>query len=195
MRFVLPVLAVALGCTPPPDGPQDLGPAVVGVYLGNDTDLAGFLNLRAGKGVVIAAETGLSGIDADDPIAGAAVSVGVPGSTVTAAAVSPGLYETDSADAFDLYAPPGSVASVAVDDGDVLAVEAPLPPILVLTLGGDGPHPAGEPLVVRLPDGWTDDYDQVLAQVLDGDGVVEGDDVGEFDGDCVGEFDGDGVGD
>lgn len=169
---LLPILILLVSaCEDGQRGRQSLGPAVVGVFLGNDTDLAGFLHLRAGKVLVVAAETALSGIDADATITDATVTAEVRQQAVIAPEISDGLYETPDGASTSLYATVGDKVGFELVGDSRLGISAVVPPVLQLEIPLTT-YPADEPLVVDFPKRWYDDYDQVLAQVYDQDGEV-----------------------
>ncbi|MFT4624407.1 MAG: hypothetical protein ACI8PZ_003066 [Myxococcota bacterium] len=170
--FPLPLLILlTTACEDGQKGRQSLGPAVIGVFLGNDTDLAGFLHLRSGKVVVVAAETALSGIDADATITGATVTAEVGPRAVIAPEIGDGLYETPDGASTSLYATVGDRVGLELVGDDRLGISAIVPPVLQLEIPLTA-YPADEPMVVDFPKRWYDDYDQVLAQVYDEDGEM-----------------------
>ncbi|MEZ4241518.1 MAG: hypothetical protein R3F59_36280 [Myxococcota bacterium] len=163
-------LLLAAGCVS--GGPLDLGPAVIGVHLSTDTDVAALVPLRGGAVAALVTEVRSDRSAADAPIAGAAVEVRLPSGALPLAEVADGLYASSPLDAPALYAAPGTVSTVDVAvDGAAYGLGAALPPVLPLALD-PGPYPPDEDLVVPLPDGWADDYDYVLAELVGPSGVV-----------------------
>ena len=72
MRRLLPIALVACA---PPEGPTELGPAVLSIYLGNDTEVADIVHLRSGSSLVFGTEVDTEGIGPRDAIRGASVEV------------------------------------------------------------------------------------------------------------------------
>jgi len=167
VRRLLPIALVACA---PPEGPTELGPAVLSIYLGNDTEVADIVHLRSGSALVFGTEVDTEGIGPRDAIRGASVEVRTGDTVVPAEGLGQGAYLTDLADARAL-APTGEVSVRLEKDGDVLGMTGPTPDVLVLPLEvlvGD----AGEDLEVELPARWWRSYTHVITQVLDLDGRI-----------------------
>jgi hypothetical protein len=169
---VRPVPAAVLlsGCIP--QGGFDLGPALAGIYLGTDTDVEALVTLRAGVWVALLTEVRLDGAPADLPIRDGRVDVLVDGEVARLTPLPSGPYVTAPVDVPRMLTRPDHFGWLLADAGaGPIAMGAAMPPVLKLGLELD-PHPAGEDLEVPLPDGWTDDYDYVLAELVGPEGVV-----------------------
>jgi hypothetical protein len=153
----------------------DLGPAVVGVYLANETDVAGLFQLRSGMGIGVALRTGTVGEGRDDDeglwVDGAELALRTDERWVEAPALAPGLHTTRFEDALQLPEQGQPVELEAWVDGQRLALSAEVPPVLRLPLAAYS-VPRGEDLVVPLPDDWSDRYDHVVSHVLSSAGEV-----------------------
>lgn len=162
-------LVLVSGCGPL-ERPSDLGPAVLALYLGNDTELLERAELRSGTAVVFATEVHSEGFGPRDALRGAFVEVETDGIMVGASALSPGAYVTAPREARNL-APTDHVAVSVTHRGRSLALEGPVAPVLRLPLSAYV-GAAGEDLEIELPTRWWRTYPHVVHQVLDAEGTV-----------------------
>jgi len=168
VRWLLPItmsLCLSVACAD--DEPTELGPAVLTIYLGNDTSLGSLLHLRSGLAMVFATEVDTDGVRPRDGLRRADVVVRADQLDVPAPATAPGTYVTDVARAPDLALGPEQEVTVAVEhQGRSLGLQGPVPEVLRLPFQSLS-APAGSDLVVPLPDRWWRTHPWVVTQLLD----------------------------
>lgn len=149
----------------------DLGPAVIAIHLGSDTDLAELLSFRIETWLVWAVDVRFGAPLLELPIEGAEARVALDGDRLALAEVGRGLYTTATLGLAPI-ASEGEQASVEIlHGGDRLAMTVRAPPVLRLD-ALPAPHPAGRDLELPLPAGWQDDFDFLLASLITDAGVV-----------------------
>lgn len=172
MRCLAALLALALPSACTPSAGTDLGPGVLAIYVANETDVAGLFSLRAGFGVAVGLEVSTDPARGGAPLEGGAVAVAtVPDQWVDADEVGAGLYRTPLDAALRLPEAGDPVTVAMAHEGRSFGLSVAVPPTLRLPLTAYR-VPAGEALVVDLPEGWADRYDHLVATLLTPDGEV-----------------------
>ncbi len=158
---------LVFGCSP---SGTDLGPAVMGVYLANETDVLGLFQLRSGMGIAVGLETSTRP-DGDDLFDEGLVQFDTSGTWVDAPKVGDGLFRTGFDDAILLPEVGRPVRLQMERDGQLLTLEAEVPPTLRLPLKSLSAR-RGQDLVIDLPTRWYEQYDHVITHLLYEDGSV-----------------------
>jgi len=139
-----------------------LGPAVVTIYLGNQSELTDTVTLETGTALVFATEVYGDGIEDSDAIVGAEVTARTDGEAVPAEDIGAGTYLTDIDEASELAPGDDRLVSVSLTEAErTVGLTGPIPEVEALPFDLINVA-AGDDLVVELPEGWWDDTPYVV---------------------------------